>query len=207
MTDQWPASLSAFIDGELEADQVARLEAHLQNCESCRRDLRELQALREILQSYPYAEGLSPQDDFVRSVVRQLPTRPNNGTLTGQDVFRLLWRAMPFGLAGVWAICQAVLVSSGIVWLGFRTGLLDSRLFTFFATSLSPSRGLGATMSGAFADSLTEIVGWAFDTLSPLVWIGLGYFAVLCSIGLLYWCWLASWWMRHNSNRLVTADV
>lgn len=207
MSDQWTLWLNAYIDGELGADRTVELGAHLEACADCRRELQELLALQELLQAYPIAERTESEAGFVRSVVRQLPERRNTGPLLGQDILRVVWHALPFGLAGLLAVGEAVLILSGLVWSSLRAGLLDSTLLTLLPSGFTPSRGLVGAIGGVLSNGMTDSAGLVLGTISPLVWIGTGYFAILCGIGLLYWSWVASWWLRRNRNSLVTADI
>lgn len=49
--------LSAYLDGELEARDAERLEAHLSECESCRDELEGLRAISASLRELPEAEA------------------------------------------------------------------------------------------------------------------------------------------------------
>ena len=53
MTDEahasWAESLGAYALGALPEDERAKLERHLQECPSCRRELAELQAAVDVL--------------------------------------------------------------------------------------------------------------------------------------------------------------
>ena len=51
--------VSGYVDGELPPDQRAQVEAHLAACESCRRELAAVEALKENLAMVKFKE---PQD-------------------------------------------------------------------------------------------------------------------------------------------------
>jgi anti-sigma factor RsiW len=206
MSDQWTLWLNAYIDGELEADRTVELEAHLEECVQCRKDLQEMLAVRELLQACPMPEHAGSDARFARSVVRRLPDRRATVLLPGGDLFRVVWHALPFALAGLLAVGQAVLTVSGLVWLSLRAGALDSALLAFISTSVAPSRSLAGAIGGALTNNLSGAAAQVLGTISPLVWIGFGYFATLCGIGLLYWSWIASWWLRRKRSSMVTAD-
>lgn len=64
--------LSAYLDGELEPDRAASVDAHLTSCEECSALLEELRATHDALASLG---GLSAPDDFVASVQRTIEAR------------------------------------------------------------------------------------------------------------------------------------
>jgi len=207
MSDQWTTWLHAYIDGELAEDRIVELDGRLQECANCRKDLQELLALRELLQACPVAERAGSDADFVRTVVRQLPAQRTAALLPSQDIFRVAWRALPFSLAGLLAVGQAVLIVSGLLWLGLRVGLLDSSLLAALVTGAAPSGGLTSAIGGVLASDMWDGVGVVLGTVGPLALIGFGYFVVLCGFGLLYWSWLASWWLRRNRKSLATTEL
>ena len=52
--------LNAFLDGELDAGHRARVEAHVAACETCRRELGELQTTRSALRTLPALRAPRP---------------------------------------------------------------------------------------------------------------------------------------------------
>ena len=65
--------LSTYLDGEAEPDQLAELEAHLQSCRSCTRDLERLRQLFSAIQRLP-EEALTR--DLAPAVLRALSPLP-----------------------------------------------------------------------------------------------------------------------------------
>ncbi|MFW6170122.1 MAG: anti-sigma factor family protein [Planctomycetota bacterium] len=87
MTYPFPDDLiSAYLDGELNADERARVEEQLRDDAELRRLFEELRGMRAMLQSMPVA---SPSEDFSERVLRQAERR----MLLGED------EANPAGLA------------------------------------------------------------------------------------------------------------
>lgn len=58
-SEHYGASLSAYLDGELSADDYRRVFHHVQDCPECRFELYELDAARTAIRSLP---GLEPPD-------------------------------------------------------------------------------------------------------------------------------------------------
>lgn len=63
---------SRFVDGELTDDERRELQAHLQQCETCR---QELDKLRDTMQSLSGLHRLAPPPEFARKVERRIHRR------------------------------------------------------------------------------------------------------------------------------------
>ena len=94
-------SLSPYIDGEMEASAVERLEAHLAACEGCRLELQQLRATASALHDLP--EVQVPRS-FALSPERTAARRP----LTGAAAPLAL--GMRLAAAGLAVALAAVLV-------------------------------------------------------------------------------------------------
>jgi len=60
MNDKWTVQLSAYLDGELSADERTDLEQHLESCDTCRADLQQLKGVVGWAADY---EGQEPAND------------------------------------------------------------------------------------------------------------------------------------------------
>jgi len=197
MTDHVTTWLEAYHDGELQGHRLHQVEAHLARCETCYQELRRLEELTTLLQSEPAPAGLMSADRFVQAVGLRLPRRPERPAW--QRALKVGWQLTPLGLLGAWAFAQTVLVVTGILlmtrWLGLGGDLIASLLPASRGGSWS---GELLSLSGA---GLSDVVPTAWRILSsggPLGWrVTLTLFA-LAVIGLLYWSWLASWWVGHQ---------
>ncbi|MBG7609310.1 MAG: zf-HC2 domain-containing protein [Anaerolineae bacterium] len=88
--------------------------------------------------------------------------------------FRTSWKALPFGILTAWVVLQAIYVVSGVVMLTLR---------------IIP----GMQQYGLNLLQSTSILAWSF-----LLNLGLTLL-----MGLSYWSWLASWWIRvANGNNI-----
>ncbi len=189
--------LQAYHDGELPERKVRRVEEHLAQCESCRAELETLRAMSSLLQESPAAGDLMRPDRFVAQVELRLPRRPVQTPV--RRVLETGWRFIPVGLLGAWAFVQTVfIVVSGI--------LLTQ---DFPATAGLFSSVVPPVSGGSWLTGLQCFEGVGLSTLldtalcvaiycGPLLWIIALSIVLFVGIGLLYWSWLASWWVRHN---------
>jgi len=104
-------NLSAFLDGELSGEPAALVEAHLQGCVSCR---RELEALKGIDTALDALGDLEPVSDFTERVLRRIAAEgdgekvvPVRAPARGR---RVTWK-IAASLAAAACIAAAVLVT------------------------------------------------------------------------------------------------
>jgi anti-sigma factor RsiW len=86
--------LSALLDNELTADDAARLQAHLAECESCRAELERLGEVKQLLAALPERE---PPAAYWTELRAQMAAAPAGATLW--DAFRGAWRRPAVALA------------------------------------------------------------------------------------------------------------
>ncbi len=119
--------LSAYVDGELNASALQRVEAHLEVCTACRESVTELRAVRQSVKELPRMPV--PRSFVVREAdVAAAPTRAGGG---------LFGSVTPL-LSGV----AAIAIVAFVVLAGFDI------------TSDSPNRGAGITTAGDFSSDL-----------------------------------------------------
>ena len=71
--DEYEPMLTAYVDGELEAEDRLRLEEHLAGCEACRQALAELNALQEVLDMIKFTEPTDVElEKYWRNVYNRL---------------------------------------------------------------------------------------------------------------------------------------
>lgn len=188
------AWLEAYHDGELKGLRLRQIEAHLAQCETCRAELEQLEALSTLLHKSPAAEDLMPPDRFVAQVGLRLPRRPER--TAWQQALEIGWRLVPAGLFGAWAFVQAVFVVSWIVLAALRLGVGGNLVAEWL-----PAARQGAWLTetfGLLGADLSNVSRVILQTLSTLGWGVTLNLAALVVIGLLYWSWLASWWVRQK---------
>jgi len=169
MDEHVHAWLEAYHDGELHGRRLQQVESHLASCMACQAEWEKLQSLSALLQESPPPTNLTPPDRFVAQVGLRLPRRQEGADR--QRSFKMSWRAIPFGLFGMWVFVQALFIVIGLILLGLNFGLGD-----FISQTVSIS------LNG------TELLVWS---------IGLNVGLSLV-IGLLYLSWLASWWANRQ---------
>jgi len=191
------AWLEAYHDGELRGRRRRQVEAHLEGCATCRAELEGLRALTALLWESPAAGELAPSDRFVAQVRLRLSRRPE--WPAWQRTLELSWRLVPLGLLGALAFVQAMFITAGLVLQVLQIGL-GSRLTAW----LLPVSGYAPWLAGALrlSGAATADVGRAVWHLlrhgGALSWTTVLNLVSLAVIGLLYWSWLASWWIRRQ---------
>jgi anti-sigma factor RsiW len=104
--ERWEPMLSMYLDGELSASDVSRLEGHLEVCESCREELASFEELSSVL-----ATHAEPDPFFLtRFRARRDEELGPEGTL--QVWRRLAVRLLPLAAAALIGAAAAVWVST-----------------------------------------------------------------------------------------------
>jgi hypothetical protein len=200
MTEHVIAWLGAYHDGELRGRRVQQVEAHLAGCATCRAELEKLRELSALLGESPPPSDLTPPERFVAQVGLRLPRRSERSAW--QRGLEIGWLLAPLGLLGAWAVVQAVFVVAGLVLIALQVGLGGDAL-----AWLLPVTPPGARLPGLFGFSdvgLNDVGQIALNLLrdgGPLGWGVTLNLVSLLVIGLLYWSWLASWWVRHRRQQ------
>ena len=118
MNDQWTDRLSEYLDGELDSQEHAALEAHLVTCADCRATLAEL---RRVVARAKTLEDRPPRADLWQGIDAQLTPGRRSGVNKPQR--RRLTFSVPQLLAASIALA---LVSSGGMWLALHRGTQGS---------------------------------------------------------------------------------
>lgn len=69
MSEHWTDRLSEYLDGELDAVETARLEAHLAACDECRTTLTEL---RRVVNEAARLEDVPPENDLWPAILERI---------------------------------------------------------------------------------------------------------------------------------------
>lgn len=177
---QW---IAAYHDGELSQPRRAKVSAHLEGCESCRRELQQVEELSALLQTatvpdYPRSER------FAANVRLRLP-RTAAGE-KAQHRIKLAWGLGLAGVIGLWAFMQAVLITTGI---SFALGI--DRVLQAAIPSLEWTPGLAA--GGFFSGEIAGVNLAGFGSIeTSLVLFTIEVIVSIAVAGLLAG-WLAGW--------------
>ncbi|MBN1306061.1 MAG: zf-HC2 domain-containing protein [Anaerolineales bacterium] len=183
--------LNAYYDGELQGQQLRKVEAHLEECPECRAELEGLQSLSLKLQESPLPE-FPAAERFAARVGLQLPRE--QPVSIRKKVFEFGWWGIPVTTLLLLLFLQITFILSS--WLGVADslGLLgefgnwvepgSSSLVVTWSARLGlmrPGTGIGWLAAGeVFGRSLlSQIVPQLF-------------------LAIFYLGWLLVWWMRHN---------
>jgi len=183
--------LSAWLDGELNAGERLRVEAHLMACPACRNAAREQQALRRCLAAFsspPELQGAA--EGFWRELAPRLPapapTQPDRAPILTPLVLVLghaLWQAGVvalglFTLLGGWQMVAQAWPRLPIQ--GQWAGPLQSTIAAL-GTFAAASRWLNAVLPAAWWSSLWWVAG------AIVSWLA------LLALALAYSAWMVLW--------------
>jgi hypothetical protein len=188
--------LSAYADGELQGEKLARVEAHLRTCPACQGELEQLGGLSSLLHQIPPMQPRTTPEGFNEAIRKRLGSPA--GRLTRQKALRAGWWAVPLGLIGLWAFALAVVIVSSVLQ---EAGLLEGISFAL------PLHNYSFPMLLRWLTA--SLWGW---TSTPSAWLdltgalaeafGVG-FAIHAGLALLLGCWLVTWWASNPDRRLV----
>jgi anti-sigma factor RsiW len=74
MADAWSGKLDTYLDGELSADDMGDLDAHLRSCSSCAADLLNRVQLKRAVHSA--GKRYSPSPEFRERIRKSIATKP-----------------------------------------------------------------------------------------------------------------------------------
>lgn len=192
MSDHILELLGAYIDGELHGGQLRKLEAHLDECQSCLEEYYILQALSATLQAAPAPVFPAPER-FAADVVLRLPRTPVKPLR--RRALEVGWWLAPVGLIATWVFINTIILVSNVVTAANEIGLLDSATAGLF--SGSSSNAYWSATLGQFGILAGNSLQWA-EITEVFTRTTLPQFVWQISIALLYLSWMAIWWARHS---------
>lgn len=207
--------IGAYHDGELPPGRAAEIEAHLEGCAACRRELEELRVLSALLQLDPAGASLESEhrvDAAARQIMPRLQTLLQGKDPSWLGVLRFLWQMTPLGLFAAWAFSQAVVVVSGGLLIALnlfpRAGELllpqgQSGLLEGIQRWLAPSLviDLGKVLiTRLFALPPVSVQGGPFSVLTGLGPLVLIEMILLFALAVFFAGWLASWWAYQRDS-------
>lgn len=197
MTEHASEWLNAYLDGELGGLRLRQVEQHLERCAACRAELEALRGLSALLRETPPAAEFTPTGRFVSNLTSSLPRRPDASQ--PRKAASPGWWLVPAGLLGAWFFLRTALTLTGVFTAADATGLLGQA--TSWLDSGQQQAVWFTALTGLFGGQMT---GTQQSTLSLLnrvnifganLWNG---FLWQAAIVLLYWVWLAGWWLSRR---------
>lgn len=121
--------LSAHADGELGGEEAEALEAHLEDCESCRSTLETLKATRHRVATVGARK--EPTDAMQRMIERQAGRADPEDEVPSREQpwYRRaeLWRGLLSRRGATWKVGAAVAVAVGLLVVGYLLGTSSSQ--------------------------------------------------------------------------------
>lgn len=208
LDDQVMEWLGAYLDGELSPERSAWVEAHLETCPACVRELENLSSLSSLLHA---GDGLHDSRLPLGSgPARALALSGANPGLPAPSrasrLFATSLRYLPLAVFGGWAFLQVVLLVTRL--LGIISALSPSGVpglgFLFRAPLESPdllSRICGLLPGAGLCESLVSARPFLLPVLLPLP-DETGLFSLLLSVfaALLFASWLAGMWVQRKAQ-------
>jgi anti-sigma factor RsiW len=189
MNEHLGLSLEAYYDGELTGRRRREVEAHLERCGPCQRELARLRSLSSLLQEVPAYEPITPPEQFVSQVRLQLPPR---AAPLGYRALRLSWWSVPMLLLVGWGVLQSLGLVIALVLVALEAGL--GEVLGLAPPSMSVVEELLALREGGWLGFL-PVAG----TVLPAVII------LLQSVGtaiVAYGAWLVAWLLRSRGLKI-----
>lgn len=188
MSDHVVAWLGRDLDDELHGMHLRKVEAHLEECADCRRELAQLISLSSLLQEYPAFVPTTSPARFRAQVALKLPARDKS--LNWGALLRWCWLAIPPLLLLAIAFAQGFfLLVQGSLFL-YKLGL-NSDLVVRLAPELS---------------ALLSFVNDRWSDLDNLLYTSGSLFlfqaTLLLIVGVLACSWVASWWVSQQQGVL-----
>jgi anti-sigma factor RsiW len=206
MHEEYHPLLNAYLDGELQGSRLRQMQSHLAACTDCQNELKELRRVSEFLHVAPTPE-FRPVERFVANLTLSLPRRTlhNRPTKPGS----LLWWLVPAGLLGAWFFVRTAFTLTDIVSLAGAAGLLGQanawlsgggQQSAWFAAVNLLSGGQMAGLGQSTLGLLNAVNIFGRNLFDGFLW--------QAAIVMLYWGWLAAWWLRHRPRNMeVTASL
>ncbi len=154
MTDHCAAFTALLVraaEGALPAEDRARLDTHLPDCASCRKDLADQRAVRSLLLAEPVVGASLGFDHRVMAAIRAETEGRARSWLDSLDFRRWTWRLVP--VAAALALTVAVVTQTEVGVSGADTDALPVSS-ALFSEDVSESSLLSLMLSANVDDTL-----------------------------------------------------
>jgi hypothetical protein len=197
MMDHVIEFLGPYLDGELRNLQVLRLEKHLESCKMCRSELHNLRVLQDLLSEDAELPTMKSEDQFVAEV--SLLMDRNTEPTAIKKMLLIGWKAIPVTLAGAWLFMQTALALTATIFVLSR---LTPELPVVAQFKPNPAVSYLSNALCCFTQPIiTQVLEFITQVIRPdidLNWQIPAITLLPLIVGILYVCWLASWWVMRN---------
>ena len=151
--EDFAALLDPFVDGELTPDEMARVQAHLDECPACRAYVDDALAIRA---AFPDAEDTELPDGFAESVMARIQAE---AALRAEAAQKQKSRPWPKVLASLAACCAIVLLAAPMFSGDAKTEAAPAAAAITAADAAAPTEramGFALTEEALAAESIEE---------------------------------------------------
>ena len=192
MSDHISELLGPYLDGELTAGGLRKVETHLGESQVCLQELDALQSLSFTLRETELPE-FNSVEQLVTGVMLGLPRKPVKSV--SHKTLEVGWWLAPIGLLTIWIFMNTGSLVSEMLSAANILGLLkDTAGWLEFGGS---SVGELSALLGQLVIFEPGIMQWLRASESFIRYLFNGVFWQL-SIAMLYLSWMAIWWARRT---------
>ena len=185
--------LNAYYDGELNPNQMRKVERHLAQCSSCQEAYDDIVSTSAWLHQLPEPE-MVPADKMAADIALLLPREQEKPR--SQSNSSIIWWIVPIVLFSIWVLAGSTHIVSNVLITANEFGFIaiDPALFT--------TQSINDLIFSSFIENLSTIVpkdlSWMIETQGFLR-ESIIRSVINLSIAMLYLSWIAIW--RANQNR------
>jgi hypothetical protein len=202
MPDLMRDQLGAYLDGELRGQRLLEMQAHLETCPSCQKELDELRQLSHLLRAAPLPE-FTPASRFASQLMLQLPRRDE----TVRPVSRAQWIGwlIPVALLIAWVFIQVTVSLASVVSVAGQAGWLgESAAWVIPGPQQMPWFAATQALLGNSLNMNSQVNLEVVNQASLFVQDLIGPFFLQSIVAVLYLAWLAIWWPGRQSVKIVS---
>jgi len=179
--------IEPYLDGELDPNQAAMVEAHLADCAECQRKVEERQRVSYLLGEWQPASTRFSEAVFMERLATQLTQYPQKKRTDISSIIQFFWGLTPILLLSGLVFLITVQLTSNLIGLIPGTEyLLASR-----PSLISKWVDLPEMMKPLFR---------IFLDFNLMRWNWLNNMIAIFALALAYLGWLSTWWVSNRQE-------